>query len=74
MRLPYSDDGDGYTVPRYYTNFRSDSFPDFSLQIESNPFTPDVSEIVLACDLFTDEELKRIVVIDGHGNSLRLAL
>jgi hypothetical protein len=49
-------------------------FPDFTVSVRPNSPLDDKPEVVIYADLFTDEELKRIVVVDGGGTTWELNL
>ena len=49
-------------------------FPDFTVRISSNAPLDDEPEVVIYAENFSDEQLKRIRVVDGGGDTWELNL
>lgn len=49
-------------------------FPDFTVRVQSEAPLDDLPEVVIYADMFTDEQLQRIRVVDGGGATWELDL
>jgi hypothetical protein len=49
-------------------------FPDFAVKVSDSAPLDNLPEVVIYADLFTDEQLKRIRVVDGGGDTWELNL
>lgn len=49
-----------------------ETFSDFTVSVDLEPLEEQYTEIVIGAEFLTDEEIERIVVLDGAGNIWRL--